>query len=85
MLAVFRYWEMNNELPSANILAQLPEYAAGSGRTRACKDASMAVINSVMLGKTAQAQAFADYLLGKNYREAGFMGTCKKYSLCNGQ
>jgi hypothetical protein len=76
---------MNNELPPASILAQLPEYAAGSGRARACKDASMAVLNSVMLGKIAQAQVFADYLLDKNYREAGFMATCKQYALCNGQ
>ncbi len=85
MLAAFRYWEMNNELPSTNILSQLPEYTAGSGSTRACDDASMAFIKAVMLGQTARAQEFAEYLLNNNYRETDFMRVCKKYSLCEGQ
>jgi len=83
--AVFLQWEMNGELPSANILSHLPEYVAGSGRTRACDDASKAAIKALMLGHRPQAREFTDYLLEKGYREAGFMRVCKQYSLCSGQ
>jgi tetratricopeptide (TPR) repeat protein len=82
---VFLQWEMNGELPSANILSHLPEYVPGSGRTRGCDDASKAVIKALMLGQLVQARKFTDYLLEKGYREVGFMRVCKQYSLCSGQ
>ncbi len=83
--AVFLQWEMNGELPPANILTHLPEYVPGSGRTRACDDASKAAIKALMLGQMVQAREFTDYLLEKGYREVGFMRVCKQYSLCSGQ
>ena len=83
--AAFQHWELNGELPPANILSQLPEYVAGSGPARACADASMAVNKAVMLGQQTQAREFAEYLLESGYREAGFMRVCKQYSLCSGQ
>ena len=82
--ASFQHWEINNELPPANILSQLPDYVAGSGRTRACVDASRAVIKALMLGQQAQAREFSEYLLRKGYREAEFMRVCRQYSLCSG-
>jgi len=83
--AVFQQWEMNGKLPPDNILSHLPEYVPGSGRSRACEDASTAAIKAVMLGQTSQAREFTDYLLERGYREMGFMRVCKQYSLCSGQ
>lgn len=83
--AAFQHWEMSGELPPANILSQLPEYVMGSGRTRACIDASAAVLKAVMLGQQAQAREFTQYLLHNGYREAGFMRVCEAYSLCAGK
>ncbi|MFC1777050.1 TIR domain-containing protein [Pseudomonadota bacterium] len=83
--AVFLQWEMNGELPPANILSHLPEYVPGSGRSRACVDASRAAIKALMLGQLVQAREFTDYLLERGYREVGFMRVCKQYSLCSGQ
>jgi hypothetical protein len=83
--AVFLQWEMNGELPSANILSHLPEYVPGSGRTRACNDASKAAIKTLMLGQLVHAREFTDYLLERGYREVGFMRVCKQYFLCSGQ
>ena len=85
VLAAFQFWEMKGELPPEKILAQLPDYVVGSGRTRACDDANMAMIKAVMLGQEAQAREFTDYLLHNGYREAGFMRVCKQYSMCSGQ
>ena len=82
--AAFQHWEMIDELPPVNILSQLPEYVAGSGRTRACIDASRAVLKAIMLGHEDQAREFTEYLQQKGYREAGFMRVCRKYSLCSG-
>jgi tetratricopeptide (TPR) repeat protein len=83
--AAFLQWEMSGELPSASILAQLPEYIGGSGRTRACLDANRAANKAVMLGQQTQAREFTEYLLSSGYRETGFMNMCKRYSLCPGQ
>jgi tetratricopeptide (TPR) repeat protein len=83
--AAFQQWEMTGELPPANILAQLPEYTVGSGRTRACLDANRAVNKAVMLGQQSQAREYTDYLLSHGYRETSFMQVCKKYALCPGQ
>lgn len=85
MLAVFLYWELNNELPPETIMALLPDYRSNRGRTRACTDASMAVYKAVMLGQQTQAREFTEYLIGMGYREAGFMRVCKQYNLCSGQ
>ena len=82
MQAVFQQWEMNRELPSEMILSQLPEYIPGSGRTRACMDARMAVLKSVMAEQNAQAREFTEYLMHNGYREAGFMKICQAHSLC---
>jgi hypothetical protein len=82
--AAFQHWEMNGELPPANILSQLPVYIAGSGRTRACVDASRAAIKAVMLDQLTQAREYTGYLLENGYRETDFMRVCKKYSLCSG-
>ena len=83
--AAFEQWEMNGELPSENILSQLPEYDIGSGRTRACLDASTAVLKSLMLEQDAQASEFTEYLMHNGYREAGFMKVCRAHSLCEGK
>jgi tetratricopeptide (TPR) repeat protein len=83
--AAFQFWEMSGELPQPKILSHLPEYEAGSGRARACEDASMAVYKAVMLGQDTTAREFTDYLLQNGYREADFMRVCRQYSLCAGQ
>jgi tetratricopeptide (TPR) repeat protein len=83
--AAFQYWELNGELPPANILSHLPQYVVGNGRARACADANMAVYKAVMLGQQTQAREFTEYLIERGYREARFMRVCKQYSLCSGQ
>ena len=85
MQAAFAHWEINGELPAENILSRLPEYVAGSGRTRACRDARDAVMKAVMLGQKEQALEFTEYLMRKGYREPGFMRICRAYSLCEGK
>jgi hypothetical protein len=83
--AAFLNWEITGELPAASILSHLPEYVVGSGRTRACHDAGMAVLKAVMLGQDARAREFTDYLLHNGYREASFMKVCQANSLCSGE
>ncbi|MCP4046720.1 MAG: hypothetical protein GY732_12130, partial [Gammaproteobacteria bacterium] len=83
--AVFLQWEVNGELPSANILSQLPEYIPGRGRARACDDASKAALKAIMLGQQEQANEFTGFLLEKGYRETDFMGVCRRHSVCSGQ
>ena len=83
--AAFQTWEINDELPPATILTQLPEYAVGSGRARSCDDAGMAMMKAVMLGQHTHAREFSEYLLGSGYREAEFMRVCKEYAICSGQ
>ena len=85
MLAVFQYWETGHELPPLNIQDLLPEYSAGSGRIRACTDASMAVRKAIMLGDREYAAELTTYLLKAGYHEFDFMSVCKKYSLCEAQ
>jgi tetratricopeptide (TPR) repeat protein len=83
--AAFLHWEITGELPAANIVSHLPEFVVGSGRTRACHDAGMAVLKAVMLGQDARAREFTDYLLHNGYRETSFMKVCQGYSLCSGE
>lgn len=84
-LAVFQYWEIKHELPSADILGLLPEYSAGGGRIRACIDASMAFRKALMLGDKTQAGELASYLLEHGFRETSFILSCNDYALCTGQ
>jgi len=83
--AAFQQWQMNGELPSSKIQSQLPNYVPASGRTRACLDANMAVLESVMSEKFARARVFTDYLVNSGYRNAGFMKVCQSNSLCSGE
>jgi len=85
MRAVFRLWEMKQELPREPILTNLPYYYSTSGSIRACLDASMAARKAIMFGATARAVELTDYLMDRGYREANFMRVCKKYSLCSEQ
>ena len=85
VLAAFRYWELNKQLPAAEILSLLPEYASDSGRTRSCRDSSRAVMKAVMLGEMARAREFTEYLLHNGYREADFIRVCKTNALCAAQ
>ena len=83
--ATFQYWEIENDFPPSDIMRQLPDYNSGSGRVRACTDASVAVRKAVMLDDMAYAGELTNYLLGRGYGEAGFVRVCKAYSLCVGQ
>ncbi len=80
--AAFEQWEISGELPPANILSHLPVYESGSGRTRACTDASTAVLKFVMLEDIENARKLTSYLLKQGYREASFIKVCRAYSLC---
>ena len=40
---------------------------------------------AIMLEDTAYAEELTKYLLGRGYRETGFMRVCKAHSLCVGQ
>jgi len=85
MLTVFQQFESNLGLPAELILRALPDYGAGSGRTRACVDASLAVRQAILFGDTERVDELTAYLLEKGYRNAGFMRICKRFSLCQGQ
>jgi tetratricopeptide (TPR) repeat protein len=80
--SAFLRWEMKKELPAAKIRSLLPEYEAGSGRVRACVDASSAVLKAVMSGQLETAREFSLYLLHNGYREAEFLRICNAHSLC---
>jgi tetratricopeptide (TPR) repeat protein len=83
--ATFQYWEIENDFPPSDIMRQLPDYNSGSGRVRACTDASVAVRKAVMMDDMAYAGELTNYLLDRGYGEAGFVRVCKAYSLCVGQ
>jgi hypothetical protein len=83
--AIFQYWEIENDFPPSDIMKQLPDYKPGSGRIRACTDASVAVRKAIMLDDMAYADELTTYLLGRGYGEASFMRVCKAHSLCIGQ
>lgn len=84
MEAVFLDWEMRQTLPSAAVMAHLPDYEGNPGQTRACADASLAARQAVMLGDFDSARRYTDYLLGNGYTEMSFMRFCKAYALCAG-
>jgi len=84
VLAAYRFWNINGQLPPETVLARLPDYELGRGRARDCNDASMAVRKSLMLGDRKAAAQFTDYLLDKSYHEDRFMSLCKSYSICTG-
>lgn len=85
MLAVFRLWEMQQELPPETILTKLPYYYSTSGRIRACFDASMAARKAIMFGATARAVELTGYLMDRGYGEVDFVRVCRAHSLCAGQ
>lgn len=80
--AAFQYWETRNELPPMEIQNLLPDYAANSGRTRACADADMAMRKAIMQDDMAQVKELTAYLLDHGYLEPSFVQVCKSYSLC---
>ena len=82
MLAVFRLWEMKQELPPESILKKLPYYYSTSGSIRACFDASMAARKAIMFGVTDRAVELTNYLIERGYAEVTFARVCEKYSLC---
>jgi len=82
---VYQQWELTGEFASENVMSQLPEYIPGSGRTRACVDASAAVLKSVMAEQYSQANEFTEYLMQHGYRETGFLKVCQAHSLCAGE
>ncbi len=84
-LAAYRYWEIRGEAPADEIVSLLPDYREHPGRTRACRDASIAVRKEVMLGHSSQADDLVAYLLEKGFRESGFMRICRLYYNCAGE
>lgn len=84
VLAAFHYWDINGQQPPESVLASLPNYVPGHGRSRDCTDASMAVRKALMLGDRESAAQFTEYLLDKSYHEDRFMNICKSYSICAG-
>ncbi len=83
-LAAYRYWEIRGEPPADDIMSLLPDYREHPGRTRACRDASIAVRKAVMLGNPPEAEDLVAYLLEKGFRETGFMQICRLYYDCPG-
>ena len=84
-LAAYRYWDLHQELPKADVLSLLPDYRAYNDRIQACLDASMAVRKAVMLGEPAAAADLVNHLLDRGYREAGFMQVCNEFYSCTGR
>ncbi len=82
-LAAFRYWEIRYEPPADDIVSLLPNYREHPGRTRACRDASIAVRKEVMLGDPSRADDLVTYLLENGFRESGFMRICRLYYNCS--
>lgn len=84
MLAIFQFWETEQQLPSVTFLKEQPDYSANIERTRTCFDASLAVRQAIMQGNMARAQELSEFLLKSGYREADFIRVCEVYSLCLG-
>jgi tetratricopeptide (TPR) repeat protein len=82
-LALFRYWQLNNELPPARWLAQVEDYSLSEPPVRSCTLAGLAARQAVMRGDLASARFYTDYLLGKGYYAPAFIRFCQDYELCN--
>jgi tetratricopeptide (TPR) repeat protein len=85
MQAAYQSWDMQQKLPSEEVLALLPTYEMHPGRTRACRDASLAAKKAVMLGDIERAEELTAYLLDRGYTEMSFMRFCREHSLCKGR
>jgi tetratricopeptide (TPR) repeat protein len=82
MRAAFQYWEMKQEFVPQSILLKLPYYWGETGQSWSCADAAMAARKAIMLGDKTRANELISYLMDRGYREASFMQTCRKHTLC---
>jgi len=81
--ALFRYWQLNDELPSADWRALVEDYSLSEPPVRSCAQAGLAARQAVMREELATARFYSDYLLGKGYQSASFLRFCRAYSLCD--
>ena len=81
--ALFRYWQLNEKLPPANWQTQVEDYSLSDRPVKSCDLADLAARQAVMRGDLVSAKSFNDYLIGKNYREPGYIRFCAAYGLCS--
>lgn len=81
--ALFQYWQLNNELPPADWLAQVEDYSLSEPPVRSCALAGLAARQAVMRGDMPTANYYANYLLDKGFYEPAFVRFCQAYGLVN--
>jgi hypothetical protein len=81
--ALFQYWQLNNELPTADWLAQVEDYSLSEPPVRSCMLAGLAARQALMRGDMSTARYYTDYLLDKGFYEPAFVRFCQAYGLCN--
>jgi hypothetical protein len=81
--ALFQYWQLNNELPPEDWLAQVEDYSLSEPPVRSCVLAELSARWAVMRGDLVAAGYYTEYLLAKGFYEPGFIRFCQAYELCN--
>ena len=80
--ALFKYWQLNGELPPADWQAFIEDFSLSEPPVRSCDQAELAARQAIMRGDLNSAKNFTDYLLGKGYKSASFIRFCQDYDLC---
>lgn len=82
-LALFDYWELNDESPPADWQAFVINHSLSDPPVTGCQQSNLAARQAVMLEDLITARFYTDYLLGKGYKSASFINFCQNYGLCN--
>jgi len=82
VLTYFAYWDHNDaRLPDDSAAAWLGSVREASDPV-GCPDLNVAARQYMMSGAAEQARIYVSRLIGKGYREPGFMQFCSEYRLC---
>ena len=81
--ALFRYWQLNDELPPSDLQALVEDYSLSEPPVRSCVQADLAARQAVMRGSLDSAEYYTDYLLDIGYKPPSFVRFCQDYGLCN--
>lgn len=82
-ISLFRFWELNNEMPPADWQALAPDHSLAGTTVRSCEHADLAARQAAMRGDSETAKFYVNYLLNKGYKSAEFIQFCKQYALCD--
>jgi tetratricopeptide (TPR) repeat protein len=82
-MAEFENWHHSGINASVAIHPALEGYLNPVAPIENCSDADIAARLAIVNGAPDQARSYTEYVLGKGYREAGFVAFCKEFKLCD--